>query len=68
MSAQHTLEEGQDVIMDSSVEPEMESVLLTWLKTELNWCLGLEGKNDEGYSFRLCYLSQTQMDLEGPQT
>lgn len=64
VSGQHTLEKEQSVITDSFADPEIWGLLLIWLKTELNWCLGPEGR----YRFRLCHLLQTQRDLERAST
>lgn len=58
VSGQHMLEEEQDVVMSSFADLQSWGLLLTWLKTGLNW------RYDEGYRLRLCHLSQTQRDLE----
>lgn len=58
VSGQHVLEQEQNVIVSSFADPQFLGLLLTWLKTGLNW------RCDEGYRLRLCHLSQTQRDLE----
>lgn len=42
-SGQHRLGKEEDVTVDGFADPEIWDLLLTWLKMELNQCLGPEG-------------------------